>query len=79
MRRYHLRLCVFLSSIAALLTSSAVQAEECQSKIAIWGNCVPDEIVSAAIENSKQDDFLGVVRRIYTEGTQAADAVLGSS
>lgn len=73
MRRCHLILCVFLSSIAALLTSSAVLAEECQSKIAIWGNCVPDEIISAAVEKSKQDDFLAVVRQIYTEGTHAAD------
>lgn len=63
----------FFSIACGALISYGVLADECLTKIAVWGNCVPDELILTAIDGSKQDDFLSAVQSVYDQSVKMFD------
>jgi hypothetical protein len=49
----------------------AQAGEPCGSKIGVFGDCVPSEIVAQALADSTPGTFLDTVRAIYTNGAAA--------
>ena len=63
-----------ISRLAVLACGATISfgalSGECASKIAIWGNCVPDDLIMTTIDESKQDDFLTAIQQVYDQSVK---------